>query len=93
MKVKIFVFVLLFSTFISLQCIDYKYLQFSFQRVAFATQKENFKMQIIGYGKTKGQAFMDAQRNAKKISYKYREISRSYYGTNGSWKCVLIIEY
>ncbi|MEA3343068.1 MAG: hypothetical protein U9Q92_02790 [archaeon] len=95
MKIKLTVFTLLISIHIVSPFIDQILPNYNFQRLAEAEaiQKEKNKVQIIGYGKTRGQAFMDAQKNAKKISYHYREISRSYSGTEGNWTCILIIEY
>lgn len=93
MKIKLTVFTLLISIHIVSPFIDQIFPNYNFQRLAEAIQKEKNKVQIIGYGKTRGQAFMDAQRNAKKISYHYREISRSYSGNEGNWICILIIEY
>lgn len=93
MKIKIAALVLLISIHIISPFIGQYFQGYGFQRFAEASQKEKNKIQIIGYGKTKGQAFMDAQKNAKKISYHYREISRSYSGSEGNWTCMLIIEY
>ena len=93
MKIKLTVFTLLISMHIVSPFIDQIVPNYNFKQLAEASQKEKNKIQIIGYGKTRGQAFVDAQRNAKKISFHYREISRSYSGNEGNWRCILIIEY
>ena len=64
-----------------------------FQLVAEGRQNQKNRIQVVGNGKTKGQALIHAQKNAKKFSYKYREIRRSYSGSEGKWTCILIIEY
>ena len=65
----------------------------TFQLVAEGRQNKKNRIQVVGYGKTKGQALISAQKNAKKFSYKYREIRRSYSGSQNNWTCILIIEY
>lgn len=93
MKIKLTVFTLLISIHIVSPFIDQILPNYNFQLLAEASQNGKSRIQVIGYGKTRGQAFINAQKNAKKIKYNYREIGRSYSGSEGNWTCILIIEY
>jgi hypothetical protein len=51
------------------------------------------RTQVIGFGKTKGEAYLNARHAAEKLSFSWKNGGVDYSGSNGNWTCLMIIEY